>query len=86
MNATTTSSLANFPHLLLDFPESKHWLCIRSLSKRSHMTGFRSGALMSSNEEIMKKILLMRPALGVGTPDFIQDAAIAAWQDDQHPL
>ena len=73
------------PASILDFPESMHWLCIRSLSKRSHMTGFRSGALISSNEELMEKILLMRPALGVGTPDFIQDAAIAAWQDDQHP-
>ena len=49
------------------------------------MTGFRSGALLSQNTELMKKILLMRPALGVGTPDFIQDAAIAAWEDDQHP-
>jgi LL-diaminopimelate aminotransferase len=73
------------PTSILDFPESQNWLCIRSLSKRSHMTGFRSGALLSSNTELMKKILLMRPALGVGTPDFIQDAAIAAWDDDQHP-
>ncbi|WDE98778.1 aminotransferase class I/II-fold pyridoxal phosphate-dependent enzyme [Lentisphaera profundi] len=73
------------PTSILDFPESQHWLCIRSLSKRSHMTGFRSGALLSPNTELMKKILLMRPALGVGTPDFIQDAAIAAWEDDQHP-
>ena len=46
------------PASILDFPESKHWLCIRSLSKRSHMTGFRSGALMSSNEEIMKILSL----------------------------
>ncbi|EDM28941.1 aminotransferase, class I and II [Lentisphaera araneosa HTCC2155] len=75
----------DLPSSILDFPESQNWLCIRSLSKRSHMTGFRSGALLSQNTELMKKILLMRPALGVGTPDFIQDAAIAAWNDDQHP-
>ena len=23
--------------------------------------------------------------MGIGTPDFIQDAAIASWNDDQHP-
>ena len=45
---------------ILDFPESQNWLCFRSLSKRSHMTGFRAGALISKNKEIMQKLFLMR--------------------------
>ena len=71
---------------ILDFPDSQHWLCFRSLSKRSHMTGFRAGALISKNKEIMSKLFLMRSPMGIGTPDFIQDAAIASWNDDQHPV
>jgi aspartate/methionine/tyrosine aminotransferase len=70
---------------ILDFPESQNWLCFRSLSKRSHMTGFRAGALISKNKEIMKKLFLMRSPMGIGTPDFIQDAATASWNDDKHP-
>lgn len=72
------------PVSCLDFPESKNWLVFRSLSKRSHMTGFRCGAIISKNRELMKMIARMRQPMGVGTPTFIQEAAREAWLDENH--
>ena len=48
------------------------------------MTGYRSGAIVSKNEKIIKLLKKMRSPMGVGTPSFIQSAAIAAWQDTGH--
>lgn len=73
------------PASCLHFKENKHWLVFRSLSKRSHMTGFRVGALISKNIELMGYLKKMRSSMGVGTPTFIQKAAISAWNDMKHP-
>ncbi len=73
------------PASCLQYPESTHWLVFRSLSKRSHMTGFRVGALLSKNETLMTYLKKMRSSMGVGTPTFIQKAAISAWNDMTHP-
>lgn len=54
-----------------------------TLSKRSAMTGYRSG-FMAGDERLMDALKKFRPSLGNATPDFIQDAAIAAWNDDSH--
>ncbi len=72
------------PVSCLDFPDSQRWLVFRSLSKRSHMTGFRCGAIISKNREIIKMLSRMRQAMGVGTPSFIQEAAREAWLDENH--
>jgi aspartate/methionine/tyrosine aminotransferase len=71
------------PASVLDF-DSPYWICTRSLSKRSHMTGYRSGAILSKNEELISKLKKLRSPMGVGTPSFIQDAAAWAWNDDAH--
>ncbi len=73
------------PASCLDFPDSDRWVVFRSLSKRSHMTGFRIGALISQNKALIKLLKKMRATMGVGTPTFIQKAAIKAWEDEQHP-
>lgn len=65
--------------------KSDHVLIFRSLSKRSHMTGYRMGALISHNPEYIRLLSKMRAPMGVGTPDFIQAGGIAALADDQHP-
>ncbi|PIQ28822.1 hypothetical protein COW36_09785 [bacterium (Candidatus Blackallbacteria) CG17_big_fil_post_rev_8_21_14_2_50_48_46] len=65
--------------------ESQQWLVLRSLSKRSHMTGYRMGAMLSRNHEIIRLLGKLREPIGVGTPSFIQKGGIAAWNDDQHP-
>jgi succinyldiaminopimelate transaminase len=54
-----------------------------SLSKRSGMTGYRTGALVGDAELIAAQRLL-RPNIGTAPPDFVQRAAVAAWGDDRH--
>jgi succinyldiaminopimelate transaminase len=54
-----------------------------SLSKRSGMTGYRSGALVGDPELIAAQRML-RPNIGTASPEFIQRAATAAWSDDAH--
>lgn len=54
-----------------------------SLSKRSGMTGYRSGAIVGDAQAIaaLKKL---RTATGTASPEFVQAAAAAAWTDDSH--
>ncbi len=61
----------------------KNMLSFFSLSKRSGMTGYRSG-LIAGDSSILKLYAKYRLNAGVGTPSFIQNAAIAAWNDDSH--
>lgn len=72
------------PASALEF-DSQNLLVLRSLSKRSHMTGYRAAAQISRNEELIRLLTKMRAPVGAGTPDFIQKGAIAALEDDQHP-
>jgi len=59
-------------------------IVFQTLSKRSAMTGYRSG-FMAGDPELLDALRRFRPAVGVATPDFVQDAAIAAWKDEAHP-
>ncbi len=59
-------------------------IAFHTLSKRSAMTGYRSG-FMAGDERLIAALRRLRPNVGVATPDFIQSAAIAAWADDAHP-
>ena len=63
---------------------SDHVLALHTLSKRSAMTGYRSG-FMAGDERLIAALKRFRPNAGVATPDFVQRAAIAAWSDDEHP-
>ena len=58
-------------------------LAFLSLSKRSGMTGYRSGAIVGDRQAIaaLKKL---RTATGTASPEFVQSAAVAAWSDDDH--
>ncbi len=58
-------------------------IAMYTLSKRSAMTGYRSGFL-AGDARLMDALRRFRPSVGAATPDFIQDAAIAAWDDDAH--
>lgn len=63
----------------------KNMLCFFSLSKRSGMTGYRSGFVAGEAEKIAL-FSKFRLNVGLGTPTFVQHAAIAAWNDDAHVL
>jgi len=64
---------------------SDHVLALHTLSKRSAMTGYRSG-FMAGDERLIAALKRFRPNAGVATPEFVQRAAIAAWNEDQHPV
>lgn len=58
-------------------------LSFHSCSKRSGMTGYRSG-FIAGDATLIAALAKMRSSIGVASPDFIQAAAIAAWSDDTH--
>jgi succinyldiaminopimelate transaminase len=58
-------------------------LSFGSLSKRSGMTGYRSGYI-AGDARVIGMLKRARPNFGVGSQDFIQAAATAAWGDDVH--
>ncbi len=58
-------------------------LAFHSLSKRSGMTGYRTG-FVAGDPALVAAVRTLRPYLGVGTPDFVQAAAVVAWNDDAH--
>lgn len=58
-------------------------LAFFSCSKRSGMTGYRSGAVVGDPDAIAA-LKRLRAATGTASPDFVQAAAVAAWSDDAH--
>jgi len=58
-------------------------IALHTLSKRSAMTGYRSG-FMAGDPRLIEALRRFRPNVGVATPEFVQRAAIAAWSDDAH--
>ena len=62
---------------------TKNVVAFHSLSKRSGMTGYRSG-FVAGDENIVQTYKRFRNSFGVATPEFIQEGAIAAWSDDNH--
>ncbi|MBF0294184.1 MAG: succinyldiaminopimelate transaminase [Magnetococcales bacterium] len=58
-------------------------MTFQSLSKRSNLPGVRSG-FVAGDAEILQKYLKLRTYTGCATPPFIQQAAIAAWNDETH--
>ena len=71
------------PHSMLELGLD-NVIALHTLSKRSAMTGFRSG-FIAGDERLIEALRRFRPNLGTATPDFVQAAAIAAWNDDDHP-
>jgi succinyldiaminopimelate transaminase len=58
-------------------------IAIHSLSKRSGMTGYRSG-FIAGDPETIRWLREARANFGVASQGFVQQAAIAAWNDDAH--
>jgi succinyldiaminopimelate transaminase len=58
-------------------------LSVGSLSKRSGMTGYRSGYI-AGDRELIAALKRARPNFGVASQNFVQAAAAAAWADDAH--
>ena len=58
-------------------------VAIHSCSKRSGMTGYRSGFL-AGDADLVALLKRARSHPGVASPDFVNAAATAAWSDDDH--
>lgn len=54
-----------------------------SCSKRSGMTGYRTGAIVG-DVAALRVVAEMRSSIGMASPEFVQAAAAAAWADDAH--
>lgn len=70
------------PNSALEFG-MENVVVFHSLSKRSGMTGYRSG-FVAGDEKIISLFRRERANFGVASPDFIQLAAKYAWEDDKH--
>jgi acetylornithine aminotransferase len=58
-------------------------LAFHTLSKRSSMTGYRSG-FVAGDPELIAAMKALRPSVGVTPQEFVQRASIAAWSDEAH--
>ena len=58
-------------------------VAIHSCSKRSGMTGYRSGFL-AGDRDVVASLRALRSHPGVASPEFVAPAAAAAWSDDAH--
>lgn len=58
-------------------------LAFHSCSKRSGMTGYRSG-FIAGDAKLIASFRACRAAMGVGSQAFVETAATMAWKDDAH--
>ncbi len=54
-----------------------------SLSKRSSMTGYRSG-FVAGDPTLIGALKAFRPSVGTSPQEFIQRASVVAWDDEEH--
>ncbi len=71
------------PHSMLEV-QVENVVAIHSCSKRSGMTGYRSG-FMAGDPDVVKALRSLRGHPGIASPGFVAAAAAAAWADDAHP-
>ena len=73
------------PASVLDVADSELTgvLSFLSLSKRSGMTGYRAAAIVGDSAAV-GVLKNLRSATGTASPEFVQAAAIAGWNDDAH--
>ena len=55
----------------------------QTLSKRSSMTGYRSG-FVAGPAEIVAALKSYRPTVGTAPQEFVQRASVVAWNDERH--
>jgi succinyldiaminopimelate transaminase len=54
-----------------------------TLSKRSSMTGYRSG-FVAGDPSIVAALKAFRPSVGTAPQEFVQRASVVAWSDEEH--
>src|SRR5206468_612120 len=71
------------PHSALEVRESGNVAVFNTLSKRSSMTGYRSG-FVAAQPELISALKQFRPSVGTAPQEFVQRASVVAWNDEGH--
>jgi succinyldiaminopimelate transaminase len=71
------------PASALQLPDLRNVIVFNSLSKRSSMTGYRSG-FAAGDAELVSALQRFRPNVGTAPQDFVQLASVVAWNDEEH--
>jgi succinyldiaminopimelate transaminase len=71
------------PASALQLADLRNVVVFNSLSKRSSMTGYRSG-FAAGDAELVSALQRFRPNVGTAPQDFVQLASVVAWNDEEH--
>ena len=71
------------PHSALEVRGRGNVAVFNTLSKRSSMTGYRSG-FIAAGAELIAALKQFRPSVGTAPQEFVQRASIVAWDDEDH--
>lgn len=71
------------PASALELADLTNVAVFNTLSKRSSMTGYRSG-FVAGDERLVAALRAYRPAVGTAPQEFVQRASVVAWSDETH--
>jgi succinyldiaminopimelate transaminase len=71
------------PSSALEVGDRSHVVVFNTLSKRSSMTGYRSG-FVAGPAWVAEALRKYRPTVGTAPQEFVQRASIVAWGDEEH--
>ena len=71
------------PASVLQLPDLANVVAFNTLSKRSSMTGFRSG-FVAGDPALIGALRQFRPNIGTAPQEFVQRASVVAWGDEAH--
>ncbi len=71
------------PRSALELADRTGVAVFNTLSKRSSMTGYRSG-FVAGDPELIAALNAFRPSVGTAPQEFVQRASVVAWSDEVH--
>jgi acetylornithine aminotransferase len=71
------------PASALQLADRTNVVVFNTLSKRSSMTGYRSG-FAAGDGKLIGALKAFRPTLGTAPQEFVQRASVVAWGDEEH--
>ena len=71
------------PVSALQAADRSRLVVFQTLSKRSSMTGYRSG-FVAAPADVVAALKAYRPTVGTAPQEFVQRASVVAWNDERH--
>ena len=71
------------PVSALQVSDRSRVIVFQTLSKRSSMTGYRSG-FVAAPPHVVSALKAYRPTVGTAPQEFVQRASVVAWNDERH--